>query len=508
MVFKTIAEEHGVSPLIHFSTYALVSTRLVKGLVGENESMWITFFDNSRARFSCDVEQYARQGELTLAKLENPAFHSLLDVESRKSIAALNEYASALKNQDFSSHTNAQLWSAFDTLYALFTDLNLYGCAINYPDFEHNLFTNKMLSLLEQRHSHSQSETGVTEAFGLLATPLEKSVMQQQDEDFLVLLGAISENPLLKSLFAGKETPEILSALPSHPAFRAMLDDHVGNYDWMQFHYDGPVLLDDAYFVGLLKAELKQGVDAKQKLAELKGKSAALAEKQSRISKEFGLSERDAYWFAVARTLSFLKGQRKDTVFYAQRCADGLLSEIGKRLGVSVKQLKHLTFVELKQAVEAGSADASLLQKRVESCILVVAEGIEQIVVGDKALEYAAMVEQKKDVEGVRELKGTPACPGFARGIVKLIAKAEDMAKMNAGDILISPATNPNLVPAMKKAAAIVTNEGGITCHAAIVSRELGIPCVVGTKIVTHAFKDGDMVEVDASKGTITRLVG
>lgn len=71
---------------------------------------------------------------------------------------------------------------------------------------------------------------------------------------------------------------------------------------------------------------------------------------------------------------------------------------------------------------------------------------------------------------------------------------------------LLSNATTPNIVAAMKKAAAIVTNEGGLTCHASIVSRELNIPCVVGTRIATEVFKDGDVVEVDASKGIIKKI--
>jgi phosphoenolpyruvate synthase/pyruvate phosphate dikinase len=66
------------------------------------------------------------------------------------------------------------------------------------------------------------------------------------------------------------------------------------------------------------------------------------------------------------------------------------------------------------------------------------------------------------------------------------------------GNILVCPMTLPDYVPAMKKARAIITNEGGITCHAAIISRELKIPCIVGTKIATQVLKDGDRVEVDA----------
>ncbi|MBU1164087.1 hypothetical protein KKA15_00820 [Patescibacteria group bacterium] len=77
---------------------------------------------------------------------------------------------------------------------------------------------------------------------------------------------------------------------------------------------------------------------------------------------------------------------------------------------------------------------------------------------------------------------------------------------MNQGDILLSETTYPALVPAMKKAGAIITNVGGLTCHAAIVSRELKIPCVVGTKIATKVFKDGDKVEVLATRGIIRKI--
>ena len=80
------------------------------------------------------------------------------------------------------------------------------------------------------------------------------------------------------------------------------------------------------------------------------------------------------------------------------------------------------------------------------------------------------------------------------------------MPKLEIGDILVSPMTRPELMPAVKRAAAIVTDEGGITCHAAIVSRELGIPCIIGTKNATRILKDGDKVEVDANHGVVKIL--
>ena len=77
------------------------------------------------------------------------------------------------------------------------------------------------------------------------------------------------------------------------------------------------------------------------------------------------------------------------------------------------------------------------------------------------------------------------------------------MEKMDKGDVLVSPMTSPDFVLAMKKASAVITDAGGITCHAAIVSRELKIPCIVGTKIATKVLKDGDLVEVNANKGIV-----
>ena len=108
--------------------------------------------------------------------------------------------------------------------------------------------------------------------------------------------------------------------------------------------------------------------------------------------------------------------------------------------------------------------------------------------------------------EDIRELEGQVACLGKAKGYAKIINSVAEMKKMRKGDILFSIATNPDIVQVMKLAAAIVTDQGGITSHAAIVSRELGTPCVIGTKIGTKVFKDGDLVEVDANKGVVRKI--
>jgi pyruvate,water dikinase len=74
------------------------------------------------------------------------------------------------------------------------------------------------------------------------------------------------------------------------------------------------------------------------------------------------------------------------------------------------------------------------------------------------------------------------------------------------GEVLVTAATNPAFVVAMKKASAIVTDEGGVTCHAAILSRELGIPCVIGTKMATQVLRDGDKLKIDATEGIVKKV--
>jgi len=104
---------------------------------------------------------------------------------------------------------------------------------------------------------------------------------------------------------------------------------------------------------------------------------------------------------------------------------------------------------------------------------------------------------------GVVLLEGQGASPGIASGRVVIVRDVRDTSTIKDGDILVTKMTNPDMVPAMRRVKAIVTDEGGMTCHAAIVSRELGTPAVVGTKKATKILQDGQVITVDGEKGTI-----
>lgn len=112
-------------------------------------------------------------------------------------------------------------------------------------------------------------------------------------------------------------------------------------------------------------------------------------------------------------------------------------------------------------------------------------------------------VESTKELQGEVILTGIAASPGIASGRIKIIQNLEDLNKLSSGEILVTKMTNPDMVVTMQKSAAIVTDEGGLTAHAAIVSREMGIPAVVGTQEATSRLKEGETITVDGFTGKI-----
>ena len=123
-----------------------------------------------------------------------------------------------------------------------------------------------------------------------------------------------------------------------------------------------------------------------------------------------------------------------------------------------------------------------------------------------KLLEEKQLELEKIEIPKSNILLGSPAYGGHVKGIVRIIKRKDEVDKIQEGEILISDMTTPDFLPAMKKAAAFVTDEGGVTCHAAITAREMKKPCIVGTNIATQMFKNGDIVEVNADKGIVKKI--
>jgi len=185
--------------------------------------------------------------------------------------------------------------------------------------------------------------------------------------------------------------------------------------------------------------------------------------------------------------------------------AKKLFEEIGKRIGLSSIEVQSCTSKEIIESLTSGkSPDKKQIQDRINNFKLTYKkEFFELTIPGDKI--------EAEEIP-VTELKGRSACHGKVKGRVTLLAESlagtqkQAMQKMPKGNILVTVMTAPDMTLAINKAAAIVTDEGGLLCHAAVVSREFKIPCIVGTGNATKVLKNGDLVEVDATNGVVKKL--
>jgi phosphohistidine swiveling domain-containing protein len=191
---------------------------------------------------------------------------------------------------------------------------------------------------------------------------------------------------------------------------------------------------------------------------------------------------------AEMRELVYYRTLRTDVFYELIFLARPITTEVGKKFGLTFKELRNYSVYDL------------LIGKPTKYPALVSCAYYK-----DQFAFFRKPIF-KENKQGNQEIKGVVAYGGKARGRVKVIRNVESLGKMEVGDILVAPMTSPNFLIAMQKAAAFVTDEGGITCHAAIVAREMKKPCIIGTKIATKVLRDGDLVEVDADNG-IVRII-
>lgn len=202
-----------------------------------------------------------------------------------------------------------------------------------------------------------------------------------------------------------------------------------------------------------------------------------------------------------------IKWREKQGDIFFNRAIDTfyfLLKELAKRNNWEPVLLKYVTSQELTESQKA--LPLNKIKKRqdmnfayINGEILYESEINQRL----KALGYKLV---KENIPKTGEFKGMVANKGSAQGRVKVVYSRSQLDKVNNGDILVAPMTSPWYMSAVRKSSAIVTDEGGITCHAAIISRELKTPCIIGTKIATRVLKDGDLVEVDANNGVVKIL--
>ncbi len=270
------------------------------------------------------------------------------------------------------------------------------------------------------------------------------------------------------------------------------IDSHVREYEWIHSRYGErhPYTKDEA---------LKKLTDINKKeflshWQEEKDKLQLVINKAKDILGESQIID-------LMQFIIYYRTQRTDVLNKAGYLFANTLESIAKDIGLSYPELLYCTYEEITNK-NIPSKDE--LNERIFDHVMLMEGGVIKCVVGSVVDDIRKMFAV--DTGNIKEFKGVSASKGQARGVVRLIKNRDDFSRVLLGDVLVTSMTTPDMVPIMNIASSFITDEGGITCHAAIVSRELKKPCIIGTKIATQVLKDGDLVEVDADKGIVRIL--
>lgn len=274
---------------------------------------------------------------------------------------------------------------------------------------------------------------------------------------------------------------------------------HQKKYFWISNSYSHVEVVPVEKFAER-KAELPVDLETKamQRIADVK-------QKKSEVITQYGLSDR-AVKIAegICRALS-LQDDRKEGIWRFIHTAHMLLKEAARRYNFSYDDARFFFVHEIEALMDGGTLD---FEERKRGHGLLIEGDVLTPLDTATTEKYWKAFADVEIVSDVSEVKGTVASKGagIVRGTARLIRDPKHASQFAAGDILVTEMTTPDYVHLMKIAGAIVTDTGGLMSHAAVVSREFGVACIVGTKIATGVFKDGDTIEVDTSKGTARKI--
>lgn len=247
-----------------------------------------------------------------------------------------------------------------------------------------------------------------------------------------------------------------------------------------------------------LQKQAKQLRNGKKKIAVALRRLRPYSELQ-----RIGLLINDYVW---------LRTNRADVYRHALAVMQPFYRTLEKKFAWPFGWAAHLTQAEVRRMLGGGRAPSrTIMAGRATSAQYVVwyTPSTTRVIADPREQQTflkSRVPEASRNLRHEKKVMGSVAFAGKVRGRVRIISLARNAHQMRAGEILIANTTQPDFMSAIRKAAAIVTDEGGILSHAAVISRELKIPCIIGTGTATKVFKDGDMVEVDADKGIVNKL--
>ncbi len=270
-------------------------------------------------------------------------------------------------------------------------------------------------------------------------------------------------------------------------------------YSWISMNvWDGRPFSPEEY-----KERAAKILADKENIRRVQGEYDAHARKAQEVMQNINNNEIKEI-LSITQRLIFLKTERIDFFSRSWSIMMPLIDEVCKRLGISYTELLKLTQPEILDSLEAGKLVFEDFTSRDKYTILRLNNEMHHFC-GD-AHDKIEEVLFGEDFSHIKEIRGNTAYKGVVIGKAKVLMNDRELHKLEKGDIMICNITNPNYDLAFEKIKGLVTDDGGLLCHSAIMAREFKIPCVVGTKIATRVFKDDDLLELDAEKGIIRKI--
>jgi len=485
--WEIIASEYEVSL---FPVFMLVDGFKdgIKKVHGQGCSIAIKLENNS-VIYVYLPSQWARAHELIVKKITTDISYlekifSQIYIQCHK----LENIGRKINNLKLSKKSNLDLYNLYQSFYKQNILTYGYGGTMPMLDFQkHTFFSDELLKYLKKKVKKEL----VSRYFVILTTPTKDTFDRLEQKDILKLYAEIYQKRIN------------INNLPKN--IDTKLSKHIKKWAWLPYLYQGPAG-DRSYFLDELKDFKRRKIDPSKRLREFEEEKEKIKNEQREIIKIIKPDKFYKKLIELARESVFLKVYRRSYQTKGYYLIEPLLNEIAKRLHLTIKQVRFMLPQEVKTALKAGRLNLTEINSRTNYCVYKNTAKQKLVFTGQKARDFFNQVKKEKIDKSLKTIKGTTACAGKAKGTVKIINSIQDMKKMKAGDILVSGATNPNLMPAIRQASAIVTDEGGLSCHAAIVSRELNIPCVVGTGFITQVVKDGDRLQVDANNAIVKKL--
>jgi phosphoenolpyruvate synthase/pyruvate phosphate dikinase len=397
------------------------------------------------------------------------------------------DFCNEIENKDLSETSDEELESIFDQYVSKNTAMLPYRAAGFVLD---RILDEKLQSKLE--------ELDEVDFHMDMVTPERELPFLKERKSLLKIGKEIEEDEELVDVFQKSDYEEIWQKLPGE--HREMVQNHLNEFEWITTdRYTGePLSRDDV--IESLSQVIGRSSQSLEKIQENREKKMEKLEK----AKEAGGEELEKL-LEIAQEYAYFRTYRMDAIYEGDYRVRNMFEEIAQRADLEYEDVIYLTVPEIKEALRGKEVSKDVIESRKEEYIVYLVEDETSVLQGEKADKYISDVDEEssEDWEEQAKIEGTVAQRGQVESEVRLVFEDADIEKVEEGDILVSPMTTPDMMVGIMDAEGIITDEGGMASHAAIVSRELGIPCVIGTETATSILQDGDKVRLDAENGVI-----